>query len=99
MSVISGNEKDFNELINKDLILVDFYATWCGPCKMLGPVLESLEDIEVLKIDVDECPELARKYGIMSVPTLMLFKNGDLKAKQSGFIPKEILEQWILENK
>lgn len=99
MSVISGNEKDFNELINKDLILVDFYATWCGPCKMLGPVLESLEDIEVLKIDVDECPELARKYGIMSVPTLMLFKNGDLKAKQSGFMPKEILEQWILENK
>lgn len=99
MSVLNGNEKDFNDLINKELIVVDFYATWCGPCKMLGPVLESLEDVEVLKIDVDECPELARKYGVMSVPTLMIFKNGNLESKQSGFMPKENLEQWILENK
>lgn len=99
MSVLNGNEKDFNDLINKELIVVDFYATWCGPCKMLGPVLESLEDVEILKIDVDECPELARKYGVMSVPTLMIFKNGNLESKQSGFMPKENLEQWILENK
>lgn len=99
MSVIYGNEKDFENLINKDLVVVDFFATWCGPCKMLGPVLESLEGIDVVKIDVDECPDLARKYGIMSVPTLMLFSNGELKNKQSGFMPKEALEDWILENK
>ena len=99
MSVIHGNEKDFENLINKDLVLVDFFATWCGPCKMLGPVLESLESINVVKIDVDECPDLARKYGIMSVPTLMIFSNGELKNKQSGFMPKEALEEWISENK
>lgn len=99
MSVIHGNEKDFENLINKDLVLVDFFATWCGPCKMLGPVLESLENIDVVKIDVDECPDLARKYGIMSVPTLMIFSNGELKNKQSGFMPKEALEEWISENK
>ena len=99
MSVIHGNEKDFEILVNKDLVLVDFFATWCGPCKMLGPVLESLENIDVVKIDVDECPDLARKYGIMSVPTLMIFSNGELKNKQSGFMPKEALEEWISENK
>lgn len=99
MSVIRGNEKDFESLVNKDLVLVDFFATWCGPCKMLGPVLESLENIDVVKIDVDECPDLARKYGIMSVPTLMLFSNGELKNKQSGFMSKEALEEWISENK
>lgn len=99
MSVIHGNEKDFEILVNKDLVLVDFFATWCGPCKMLGPVLGSLENIDVVKIDVDECPDLARKYGIMSVPTLMLFSNGELKNKQSGFMPKEALEEWISENK
>lgn len=99
MSVIHGNEKNFESLINKDLVLIDFFATWCGPCKMLGPVLESLENIDVVKIDVDECPDLARKYAIMSVPTLMIFSNGDLKNKQSGFMPKEVLEEWILENK
>ncbi len=99
MSVIHGNEKNFESLINKDLVLVDFFATWCGPCKMLGPVLESLENIDVVKIDVDECPDLARKYGIMSVPTLMIFSNGELKNKQSGFMPKDALEEWISENK
>lgn len=99
MSVIHGNEKNFESLINKNLVLVDFFATWCGPCKMLGPILESLENIDVVKIDVDECPDLARKYAIMSVPTLMIFSNGDLKNKQSGFMPKEVLEEWILENK
>lgn len=99
MSVIYSNENDFNELINKDLVLVDFFATWCGPCKMLGPVLESIDDIDIIKIDVDECPQLARKYGIMSVPTLIIFKNGEEKDKRSGFMPKEVLEEWILENK
>lgn len=98
MSVIYGNEKDFENLINNNLIVVDFFATWCGPCKMLGPVLETL-DYEVLKIDVDECPDLARKYAIMSVPTLMIFSKGEVKSKRSGFMSKEALEEWIKENK
>ena len=98
MSVIHGNEKDFENLINNDLIVGDFFATWCGPWKMLGPVLETL-DYEVLKIDVDECPDLARKYAIMSVPTLMIFSKGEVKSKRSGFMPKEALEEWIKENK
>lgn len=98
MSVIHGNKEEFNNLTKGGLILVDFYATWCGPCKMLGPVLETL-DIDVLKIDVDECPELAREYGIMTIPTLMLFNNGELKSTKNGFIPKEVLEDWINENK
>ncbi len=99
MSVIHGNESNFKELIKQDLMVVDFFATWCGPCKMLGPVLESLDDVEVLKIDVDECPDLAREYGIMSVPTLMIFKNGELKDKRSGFMNKDVLEEWISQNK
>lgn len=98
MSIIHGTKEDFNKMIKERLVLVDFYATWCGPCKMLGPVLETL-DIDVLKIDVDESPELAREYGIMSVPTLMLFNEGKLKSTNTGFMPKEALENWIEENK
>lgn len=98
MSVIYGKKEDFELLTKEGLVLVDFHASWCGPCKMLGPVLETL-DIDVLKIDVDECPELSREHGIMSVPTLMLFNEGELKGVNSGFMPKEMLENWINENK
>ena len=99
MAIIHGNEQNFNELINKELVLVDFFAEWCGPCKMLGPILEQLENIDVVKIDVDECSSLARQFGIMSVPTLMIFKNGELKNSRSGAMPKPMLESWIDENK
>ncbi len=98
MSVIHGTKEDFDKMTKEGLVLVDFYATWCGPCKMLGPVLETL-DIDVLKIDVDECPEVAREYGIMTIPTLMLFNEGELKGTSTGFMPKEALENWIEENK
>lgn len=98
-----GTEENFNDLIFKDLALVDFFATWCGPCKMLTPVLEELANdrsgIDIVKIDVDECENLARNYGIMSVPTLLLFKNGKMVSKRSGFMPKEELSSWIEENK
>lgn len=99
MAVIHGNEQNFNELINRDLVLVDFFATWCGPCKILAPALEELDGVDVVKIDVDECPNLSRQFGIMSVPTLMIFKNSELKAKQSGALPKPMLEDWIDKNK
>lgn len=101
--VIHGTEQNFNDLISKELVLVDFFATWCGPCKMLSPVLEELATdrgiVDIVKIDVDECEALARNYGIMSVPTLLLFKNGALVSKRSGFMLKEQLSSWIEENK
>lgn len=99
MSVIHGNESSFEQLIAGETVLVDFYATWCGPCKMLGPVLEEMAEerniISIVKIDVDECPSLAQRYGIMSVPSLLLFKNGQLVDSQTGFMPKELIQEWI----
>ena len=94
MSVIHINEDSYEETIKNGLVLVDFYATWCGPCKMLAPVLEQL-DINVVKIDVDESPELARKEGILSIPTLILFNDGEFKDRKSGFMSKEDIEAWI----
>ena len=68
-------EGDFKELVN-DKILIDFYADWCGPCKMLAPILEEIDFIDVLKINVDQFPELSAKFGVMSIPTFKCFKNG-----------------------
>ena len=99
MSIIHVTKDNYEETINKGLILVDFFATWCGPCKMLSPVLEQLDGIDIVKIDVDESPELAKKEGILSIPTLLLFNDGELKARQTGFMPKEEIEEWIEKNK
>lgn len=81
--------EDFKKEIEEDTVLVDFFATWCGPCKMLAPVLEAYEknnqDIKILKIDVDSHPDLAKEFTIMSVPTLMVFKDGKQVKKESGF--------------
>ncbi len=82
--------ENFNEIINgNQLTLVDFFATWCGPCKMMHPVLEQLKEnfgdsIRILKIDVDKAQELAMNYRIQSVPTLMLFRGGEMLWRQSG---------------
>ena len=79
--------ESFNEIINQDKVLVDFYAQWCGPCKMLTPVLERLGDsFEIVKVDVDKHFDLAKEYGIMSVPTLFIFKNGKVVKQMIGFI-------------
>lgn len=98
-----ATEENFQSLIDKELVVVDFFATWCGPCRMLSPVLEDIasdrSNINIVKVDVDECQDLARSYGIMSVPTLLLFKNGSLVSKRSGYIPKEELTSWIEQNK
>ena len=92
---------NFNEKIKEGVVLVDFFATWCGPCKMQAPVLEELKedrsDVKVVKIDVDQETEIARLYGVMSIPTLILFKDGKEVAKNVGFMPKELLVQWINE--
>lgn len=74
-------------------VIVDFWATWCGPCRMIAPILEEIaaerSDIKLCKVNVDEQQELAIRYGIMSIPTLLIFKNGELTQKSVGVVPKE----------
>ena len=89
------NEKDFVELIKEDKILIDFFATWCGPCKMLSPILEKVEsNLKVVKVDVDEFEDLAREYGVMSIPTLVVLENGKEVNRHIGFIDKNNLESF-----
>ncbi len=88
-------EKDnFAEEIEKGRILVDFYADWCGPCKMMGVVLETMDE-NILKVNVDKFPEIARQFGIMSIPTLMIFEEGKVVAKNVGFMSKEDLTEFL----
>ena len=90
--------KKYSELTN-ELTLVDFFATWCGPCKMIAPVLEQLEDIDVIKVDVDEERELAVKFGIQAVPTLVLNKDKQEIARTQGYHDLEDLKNWINQYK
>jgi thioredoxin 1 len=81
-------------------VVVDFWAEWCGPCRMIAPALEEISNslngkVKIVKLNVDENPGVASKYGIMSIPTLMLFKDGQLASRQVGAAPKQKLEQWI----
>ena len=94
-----ANKEEFDAAIKEGVVLVDFFATWCGPCKMLSPVLEEVAEenpnVTVLKIDVDEVGELAARYGIQAIPTLMLFKNGERVNLRMGYQNKNQLEAFI----
>lgn len=87
-------DNDLDSKLKDKKILVDFYADWCGPCKMLGTILEEM-DFPILKINVDKFPELVRKYGVMSIPTIILFDNGKEIKKNIGFLSKNELEEFL----
>lgn len=98
--ILHFDEKTFDEAVNGDKpVLVDFWATWCGPCRMLSPIVDEVAsehpDVKVGKINVDEQPELAQQFGIMSIPTLLVFKNGEKVQESVGLIPKEKVESLI----
>lgn len=97
------NTQEFNELMNEKAVLVDFFATWCGPCKMLSPVLEGVAEkmkdkVTIVKVDVDRSPDLAAKFGVMSVPTMIMFKNGRQVDAFSGYMPEANLMANIEKN-
>lgn len=97
MAIIHGTDENFKDLI-KGKVIVDFFATWCGPCKMLSPVIEEVSkntDIIFIKIDVDECPNVSKEYGIMSVPTLLKIENGEVIDKKIGYLNEIELSEWI----
>lgn len=95
MSVIHVNKENFDKITNQKSALIDFWAPWCMPCQMLTPVLEELTEefpnLIIAKVNVDDEPELAMKYGINSIPCLMLFENGKLVNKSLGYMDKEQL--------
>lgn len=101
MSVVKLNKSNFEELVLKSdkMVLIDFYADWCGPCKMVAPIVEEIAeeypDVVVGKINVDEEMELAMKFGVQSIPALFVLKDGKIKDSAIGFKPKEVLLEML----
>lgn len=95
MAKYLNNGEEFPEIINQDKVLIDFYADWCGPCKMLGPVLDNINIIPIVEVNVDTFPSLAQEYKIMSIPALLLFEKGKLVHQEVGFHNQDELEKMI----
>ena len=102
MASIKVDDKSFQKQVleSDSLTLVDFWAEWCGPCKMIGPALEEISnemegDVRITKLNIDENPSTPQKYGVRGIPTLLLFRNGEVVAEKVGALPKSQLESWI----
>lgn len=98
MAITHATDQTFANETGSGLVLVDFWAPWCGPCKMIAPVLEEIDSeigdkLKIVKVDVDENQETASKFGIMSIPTLLVLKDGEIVDKVIGFQPKEALQE------
>lgn len=96
MAIAHVTDKNFSTETSEGVVLADFWAPWCGPCKMIAPVLEELDSamgdkVKIVKLDVDENQETAAKFGVMSIPTLLIFKNGEVVDQVVGFQPKDAL--------
>jgi len=105
MAVNQTSDTAFEQDVLKSdkLVLVDFWAEWCGPCKMIAPHLEALatelgEQLEVIKVNIDDNPLTPTRYGVRGIPTLMLFKNGEVAATKVGALPKSKLMEWVQES-
>lgn len=90
---------NFDELIKDKFVLVDFFAQWCGPCKMLGEELLNINDIDIIKVNVDDYPEIAKRYGVMSIPYVVIYKNNQIVKDFLGYKTSDEINKYISELK
>ncbi len=99
MAVVYADSTNLEEQVKDGIVILDFYADWCGPCKMIGPVLEQVanenSDVKVVKVNVDENIGLAQQYGVQGIPALFVLKQGKVVAQKAGFMPKDAIVKWV----